>query len=679
MNGAEIERTQADDAASVRERAVKALLNADPVSLYPDWEGLLRTHAQALLQALHQVGARIDVWHKVAASFPASLLEDMIALLAPEAASALRPLLERSVSPEPVHGPVEPAGQPQSVHQLWVVSIMHLLNAKAGFDAGRYADALLDQLAGQDRARRRKSAAAWRDVISAQEKTDSSLHAVAQALSEQLALPQSASAATGMNRSIDAGAITENGLYEVRTAIANALAQGDHAALKSMLHRLPSAGPADELPDMADDAVVAHRLIHSLVTAAAGGAHRGTLLQAITSHAARNTDPGRFFLHVLEDLVHARTIDLDAIEERCAASDDATPRSTATHTSKKPPIGTAVNPTHRSMPLRLGSWLAQLLAAHPPAARAALAPILHEAGTVTSADQLPRALLRRIVLLLAGADESAMQRHASDVSDIFAQCHPAVGRDRIEELKWHFLFAWLFEQRRQFESSRFSHALVDHLTGRTGVAPTAGIKELLRRRLGVEPPAQDESPALIKAATTYLMPEAPADEVEEIYIGNAGQVLAAPYMPRLFSMLNLTEGGRFKSDEAAERAVHLLQFMVSGQSDCPEYQLGLNKLLCGVKAGQPIVREIEIESHEKEVVEALIKAMIEHWKIIGNTSVDGLRVSFLQRPGSLHLKDDAWYLTVQATSIDMLLDRLPWSFSIIKHPWMERAVHVNWR
>lgn len=45
----------------------------------------------------------------------------------------------------------------------------------------------------------------------------------------------------------------------------------------------------------------------------------------------------------------------------------------------------------------------------------------------------------------------------------------------------------------------------------------------------------------------------------------------------------------------------------------------------------------------------------------------------------MHLKDDAWYLDVDPGTFDMLLDSLPWSFSIIKHPWMERAVHVNWR
>jgi hypothetical protein len=46
----------------------------------------------------------------------------------------------------------------------------------------------------------------------------------------------------------------------------------------------------------------------------------------------------------------------------------------------------------------------------------------------------------------------------------------------------------------------------------------------------------------------------------------------------------------------------------------------------------------------------------------------------------LHLKEDGmWYLTIEPGTFDMLLDSLPWSYSVIKHAWMERAIHVTWR
>ncbi|MBS0424280.1 MAG: hypothetical protein JSR71_07635, partial [Proteobacteria bacterium] len=170
------------------------------------------------------------------------------------------------------------------------------------------------------------------------------------------------------------------------------------------------------------------------------------------------------------------------------------------------------------------------------------------------------------------------------------------------------------------------------------------------------------------------------DVYEEIYIENAGQVLAAPYLPRLFGMLKLVEDGAFVDRRAAERAVHLLQFMVNEQTRSPEYQLTLNKILCGVTTGIPICREIDISVHEQETIEGLICGMIQNWQTIGNTSISGLRETFLQRKGKLQLKEDGmWYLTVEPGVFDMLLDSLPWSYSVIKHSWMERAVHVTWR
>lgn len=166
---------------------------------------------------------------------------------------------------------------------------------------------------------------------------------------------------------------------------------------------------------------------------------------------------------------------------------------------------------------------------------------------------------------------------------------------------------------------------------------------------------------------------------EEIYIANAGMVLATPYLPQLFRMLDLTDGAKFKDERSAERAIHLLQFMVSESCDSPEFLLSLNKLMCGVPTGVPIVREIELLPREKEAIEGMLNGIIRNWTILGNTSVQGLRESFLQRSGRLQLKEDNWHLKVEPKGIDVLLDRLPWSFALIKHPWMRRPIYVEWR
>jgi len=166
---------------------------------------------------------------------------------------------------------------------------------------------------------------------------------------------------------------------------------------------------------------------------------------------------------------------------------------------------------------------------------------------------------------------------------------------------------------------------------------------------------------------------------EEIYIANAGLVLVSPYLPKLFEMLKLTEDSKFIDEKSAERAIHLLQYVVNERCDSPEFLLVLNKLLCGVISKIPITREIVPQPHEKEAIEGMLKGVIGNWSALGNTSVAGLRESFLQRAGRLQLKNDNWYLKVESKAFDMLLDRLPWSIAIIKYSWMKRAIYVEWR
>lgn len=166
---------------------------------------------------------------------------------------------------------------------------------------------------------------------------------------------------------------------------------------------------------------------------------------------------------------------------------------------------------------------------------------------------------------------------------------------------------------------------------------------------------------------------------EDIYIYNAGLVMLAPYLPRLFGMVGLLEGTRFIDSDAAERGAHLLQFMVNESTSSPEYLLVLNKLLCGIRPGVPLIREVVLSANEISAAEGLLQGVISNWGAVKNTSISGLRESFLQREAHLQLKDDAWQVLVEARGYDVLMDQIPWSFATIKLPWMQRIIHVHWR
>ncbi len=65
--------------------------------------------------------------------------------------------------------------------------------------------------------------------------------------------------------------------------------------------------------------------------------------------------------------------------------------------------------------------------------------------------------------------------------------------------------------------------------------------------------------------------------------------------------------------------------------------------------------------------------------MIGDTSVEGLQQTFLERKGVLRAQNKQWELEVEPQSFDMLIDHLPWSFGHIKLPWMEKLVFTKWR
>lgn len=162
-------------------------------------------------------------------------------------------------------------------------------------------------------------------------------------------------------------------------------------------------------------------------------------------------------------------------------------------------------------------------------------------------------------------------------------------------------------------------------------------------------------------------------------LGNAGLVLVAPYVERLFDLLGVTVDGDFVSEEARQRGVHLLQYVITAQESTPEHLLTLNKFLCAMPTAVPAVAGISMSDKEKDTIEQMLKGVIAHWTAIGSSSVEGLRETFLQRDGCLYCQDEAWHLKVPQRTFDMLLDRLPWGYKLIKFPWMAAPLNVTWR
>ena len=169
---------------------------------------------------------------------------------------------------------------------------------------------------------------------------------------------------------------------------------------------------------------------------------------------------------------------------------------------------------------------------------------------------------------------------------------------------------------------------------------------------------------------------------DDIYfVDNAGLVLVWPFLRVFFQQLNLlnADNDAFRDAAALDRAIHLTQFLVSGQETTATPELALNKLLCGAPQRQPVSKQIVVTKAERKLSFALLNAVTQQWNSLHNTTIDGLRETFLQRKGRLVQKDESWVLAVEAGAFDMLLDRIPWSIGVIQLAWMTDTVSVEWR
>jgi len=165
---------------------------------------------------------------------------------------------------------------------------------------------------------------------------------------------------------------------------------------------------------------------------------------------------------------------------------------------------------------------------------------------------------------------------------------------------------------------------------------------------------------------------------EGIPISNAGIVLVNSFVKTLFDRLELLNGSEFKSAKEKDSAVHYLQYIVNGLTYNEEQHLVLNKVLCGFHPTEPVSDGIELAEGTKKLMDGMIEAMINYWPAIGKCTVNGFRGNWLIREGMLTEDEDRWTLTVEKRAYDILIHQSPFSFSIIKHAWMDKPLHVNW-
>ena len=169
------------------------------------------------------------------------------------------------------------------------------------------------------------------------------------------------------------------------------------------------------------------------------------------------------------------------------------------------------------------------------------------------------------------------------------------------------------------------------------------------------------------------------DLESSLYLSHVGLILIHPFLPSLFRRLDLLQEKAFLNLKLKERAIYLLHYAVTGLQNAKEYELVIPKIICDYPIKRSIPIEADLTISEREEVDAMLEACIANWEILKSTSIEGLRETFLQRPGKVVYNKDKITFQVEKGAVDMLLDYLPWNLNMIKFPWLKQIINVEWR
>ena len=171
-------------------------------------------------------------------------------------------------------------------------------------------------------------------------------------------------------------------------------------------------------------------------------------------------------------------------------------------------------------------------------------------------------------------------------------------------------------------------------------------------------------------------------DLKHIPISNAGLVILFPFLPMLFMRLNMLSQDRrdFNSNESKVRAIFILQRLIANEDrEYDEKDLFLNRLLINYPFNEPLPKRMELNQDELNTIDSLLETAKTNWSKMRNTSIRALQESFLNRAGFIEKTEWECTLTVEERAYDILLDSIPWSYKLVRLPWMENILKVNWR
>lgn len=177
------------------------------------------------------------------------------------------------------------------------------------------------------------------------------------------------------------------------------------------------------------------------------------------------------------------------------------------------------------------------------------------------------------------------------------------------------------------------------------------------------------SPLLLN---TEIVPEIPSNH----YVSNAGLILIHPFLKQLFDNCKLLNNDNTINDP--EAAAHLLHYIATTKEQDYEHEMVFEKLLCNIPINQTINRNITLSEEVKNHANEMLRAVLDNWEVMKNSSVALLQNEYLQRPGKIIFTGDNPKILVERKTQDILLDKIPWNIGIVKLAWKNKIIFVDW-
>ncbi|MBS1611293.1 MAG: hypothetical protein JST49_00570 [Bacteroidetes bacterium] len=161
---------------------------------------------------------------------------------------------------------------------------------------------------------------------------------------------------------------------------------------------------------------------------------------------------------------------------------------------------------------------------------------------------------------------------------------------------------------------------------------------------------------------------------DELFTDNLGLILIAPFLPTLFARLGLLKDNSLSNVSKAVYAVQKL----SGLEESYEQDMIMAKVLCGMHLNNGVEKSKTSKKIENEVTN-LLKSAIQNWPAVGNSSIQTIQQTFLQRSGKMYFQSDARIsLVIEKRTEDILLNYVPWTFKTVQLPWMNSLIITEW-